>query len=378
MRLAPFASLVVASAALRIVPGEHGDVAMSAKTGAASPLLDPAYITQAVQRVLLVSAEHESLGGGEEEAGAVALLALRRGRAPEEERYQEDAVHVCAVAVGQNSTEELSELLRSVLYHRGALRPVFHVITDDTTRSGVREVFRNASWDHAHLISLPTASVSQQLAELHVTSSTYGLAVLSKSFLWQFLPGVERCILIDTDTLLVAPLAELQGVFSAFGERQVVAAVWRSTYRVGNKINTGVVLHDFGRQRASGWPSAVRASHRMMVMAGSRQLADGRLDLVFPDQEILHGALMAYSNETDPSSMPGGLLALDTRWNNELIQKLHGLCSTPPRIAPGILHFNGGDATAIWMCRSNLEPYLPCLQHLVEEHALPAWPPCPN
>mmetsp|Transcript_27217 Transcript_27217/g.84703 ORF Transcript_27217/g.84703 Transcript_27217/m.84703 type:complete len:363 (-) Transcript_27217:37-1125(-) len=362
MRLAPFASLVVASAALRSLPGEHGSAALL-QASAASPLHRLAYPAQAVEGILLSSARRESLewaaGGGVEEAG-------------------EDAVHVCVVAQGKIVTQELAELVRSVLYHRGALTPVFHVITDDWTSSRVREVFRNATWDRVHLVSFHAANVSKQLDELGVHWEAPGVAFFTKAFLWQFLPSVERCILLDTDMLLAAPLAELQGVFGTFGERHVMAAIWRGNARAGNKLNGGVVLHDFGKQRASGWPSAVRESHRAMVMAGSRQRPDGRLDVFFPDQMVLNGALMDYTNETDPTKQPGGLLALHPRWNTEMGQGFYGLCSTPPKISLGILHFNGGNTACLWMCKPKLEPYLPCMQRLVEEHALPAWPPCPN
>lgn len=132
------------------------------------------------------------------------------------------------------------------------------------------------------------AMVAQAMPGYNASSHHTGAWGAAKTFLHRLLPSVDRCILIDTDMLLLADVAQLWRRFDAFGPKTLMqlpllhvhtpppsAAVVRAQVReaesnggtLGAKVArtiqdtdmcTCVNLLHLGRMRAGAWEAMVR------------------------------------------------------------------------------------------------------------------------
>jgi len=222
--------------------------------------------------------------------GGTAVLAATAGA----EAAKEEVVHLCAMAAGKvSAVDELDLMLRSArATSRAAI--ALHVVVSSHTHAAVRALLHRsrAAWQSSDVTVIAAdkvqAMVAQAMPGYNASSHHTGAWGAAKTFLHRLLPSVDRCILIDTDMLLLADVAQLWRRFDAFGPKTLMqlpllhvhtpppsAAVVRAQVReaesnggtLGAKVArtiqdtdmcTCVNLLHLGRMRAGAWEAMVR------------------------------------------------------------------------------------------------------------------------
>ncbi|CAD7962136.1 unnamed protein product [Amoebophrya sp. A120] len=257
----------------------------------------------------------------------------------------ESASDVCIVAMGEESSatrREVQALLYSLgVQQRNQSAPIaLHVATDKNLDAIVRQsaALHGLQVETVLVEGKVLEGIENHIKSMHVNPEhETGIGGFTKLFLFELFPSVARCVVLDTDVVVSAPLVEL---LSAWDNESLVLGTWRPTHQLGDKINTGVMVQNFRQMRQKG-PAGKTWLESMM---GAAQLAKklslpdhhkqtGLLEPPFPDQFVLHLVLLVYSGEgyeaEKPTEIfPKGLQVLDVSWNNEMCGGFSGMCET--------------------------------------------------
>jgi len=141
---------------------------------------------------------------------------------------EREVVHVCAVAAGKESAvAELDLMLRSVRATSMAAIAL-HVIASSHTKTAVHSLLHRSmsAWQSRDVQVIASAQVqhltSQIMPGYNDSSHHTGAWGAAKTFLHRLLPSVERCILIDTDMLLLGDVAILWRLLDDFAPKTLM------------------------------------------------------------------------------------------------------------------------------------------------------------
>ena len=163
------------------------------------------------------------------------------------ETETEDMVHLCLIAAKAETAGEIKIFARSAILHARRSDVFFHFVVFKGSEKTIPPVFEEI--DHAFVnvkYELIEVNLTEYLKQkLHnkvrMTHEWSGLYGVGKIFMYDLLPHVNRCIIIDTDTLFGIDPAFL---WSEGQSRLKPPVAIATTWFPGDKyVNTGVTVH---------------------------------------------------------------------------------------------------------------------------------------
>ncbi|CAL8073599.1 unnamed protein product [Calicophoron daubneyi] len=153
-----------------------------------------------------------------------------------------------------------------------------HLIADLDARNEIETIFKN--W-HPSGISWYMYEMEKNWPKISLAPYTHpsGKSALFKLVIPRILPvNVFRTIVLDTDVLLNADVAELWDYFELFNDDQAIGCVWEQIYPVSscelmrgsripaNGMNSGVLLMDLFKLRKMDWETIRSIAARRFLL----------------------------------------------------------------------------------------------------------------
>ena len=164
-----------------------------------------------------------------------------------------ETIHFCVVAAQKGIAKEVEILVKSILVHARRSDVMFHFVTDNGPHEHIAKIFED--FDH------PFVNISYEIIKtdlktylnrqfgntVKVTSPWSGIYGLGKIFMYDLLPDVDRCIVVDTDVVFAADLVFLWHELQSRLQPPVAIAV---TMKKGdNYFNSGLMLQNLELMR---------------------------------------------------------------------------------------------------------------------------------
>lgn len=294
----------------------------------------------------------ETSSGREDRLSTLRNIFLNSLRSTEDETLlyktdRKEATHLCITATNPGPIGEMRMFFRSLQRHSTKKRKyVINYITDDDSEKGILKAIREFGFSKGQGTIFNDTKLMQALDDMKIIFRHHsGIAGIAKIFVLESFSKVDRCITVDTDLFAVKPLHELYLSMQNFNDEEVIGATWRPSYPWGDRFNAGVMLYDFQKMRKLGWNDAMANMFAAGKVGGSEYNATSqRLILHWPEQEILHAALLTLHSELDPFKKPRGLNEMDKQWNMEMCRRFYngmqngfeGMCKRDF----SLIHFN--------------------------------------
>eukprot|EP00929_Paragymnodinium_shiwhaense_P067951 TRINITY_DN34155_c0_g1_i1.p1 TRINITY_DN34155_c0_g1~~TRINITY_DN34155_c0_g1_i1.p1 ORF type:complete len:397 (-),score=76.61 TRINITY_DN34155_c0_g1_i1:237-1427(-) len=277
-----------------------------------------------------------------------------RSDGADDANYGTGSLHFCTMVSGKGPLSEFDLFLSSLNTNGGDTPRMFHILTDVTTKESLTDILKAKAVKAYELHVINTTEVRQQALRMKLDvwqhwEGHFGLVwPLSRIYLQDMFPKVDRCISHDTDLFVGKRLDELWKVFGEFREEALLAATWRPALKFGNHLNAGVLLLDLAKMRQTRWKSALREAYRTCARGGSKVRDSGVTEVRYPEQEIFEASLHFLSGlQPGSSEMPSTLHKLARGWNLEFCQnaespqRFYGYCDAKASgHFLGIMHFN--------------------------------------
>jgi hypothetical protein len=256
------------------------------------------------------------------------------------------------VCEGEVPLQEFSFALRSLKAVRKTQRVIYHVATNETWRGNVTALFASSK-DDDHItadVFVPDETLLSKWSEAgHFLYRRAWRTKVAKLYMFQLLPHVKRCIMLDTDIMFGRDVSELWSEFERFEPKDVIAATWRPELVPGNKINAGVMLMDFEKMRQPAFANRYQETPAYSVAIGRPVTRLGLVDPYCPEQETLEGVLddNRKHDQNGLIQQPRSLRALDVTWNLEMCRDFYDRCfGLHPKMVPfGIIHGNCAESS---------------------------------
>ncbi|KAL7647737.1 UNVERIFIED_CONTAM: hypothetical protein RMT77_001346 [Armadillidium vulgare] len=225
-----------------------------------------------------------------------------------------EILHVAIVCAGYNSSRSFVTLIKSILFNRR--NPLhFHLVADAKAQVVLHTLFTTWNVPHVEVSFYLTDNLATDVS--WVPNKHYsGLFGLMKLTLIKALPvSLSKVIVLDTDIIVNADIAELWALFTKFNSKQYLALVenqsdwymgklWKSHRpwpALGRGFNTGVMLIRLDIMRERNWSQTWRLiAERELITLLSTQLAD---------QDIINAVIKQH---------PEIVFKLPCQWNVQL------------------------------------------------------------
>jgi lipopolysaccharide biosynthesis glycosyltransferase len=236
----------------------------------------------------------------------------------------DDVVHVVYATTVDNSSGPGDEgLLASMLSVSHGLhapgRCVIHLIVPSAHLGAARDLV--ACFEHQFSPFEAHPNVSLHAVQPPTSNTSAVAAQLARFYLPEYLPGVERVIWLDTDTIVQGDLTGLYNVSLSHPvaalelEDLFTAKVWfydviPMKVRQLHMFDAGVFVADLGRWRQQNASSALEEKARAMLAAGKGWDDELVMNLVFADNmdrldaTLIHGDLGSKTEcKEDPEAL---------------------------------------------------------------------------
>ncbi|XP_052674405.1 glucoside xylosyltransferase 2-like [Crassostrea angulata] len=233
---------------------------------------------QNVQRVTLTEkprerTEDERLGPTELDNGA---------------KLWRNSIHLSIVVCGDRRNESITLIKSAVLLTKSYI--VIHIFAEGELHSSLQNQL--SSWPHHitknfeyHLYRTKYPEPSQEWKLLFKPCASQRL------FIPSLLTNVDSLLYVDTDVLFLSPLEKIWSHFSRFNSSQVIAmapdnevrhTAWynrfaKHPYYGELGVNSGVILMNLTRIRASTWPTSIIKYHK-----------EYKLKMTYGDQDLMN------------------------------------------------------------------------------------------
>lgn len=247
-------------------------------------------------------------------AGAFGNALQSDGRALRGNDYSRscETIHVAMVVAGYPTCRAAATLIKSLLFYRH--NPIhLHLVTDPPARETLGVLL--STWRlHAFSVSYYSAAEARLLVDWVPNSHYSGVYGLMKLSLPDLLPAwVTRVVVLDTDLMLAADIAELWAFFAAMrregrwvamvenqsdwylGKLSVQRNPWPA---LGRGFNSGVMLLDLPAMRKMQWHDAwTRVARMALLQHATATLADQDIfNAVIKERPEIHHALPCFWN----------------------------------------------------------------------------------
>ena len=162
-------------------------------------------------------------------------------------------VHFCVIAAKAETTEEVEVLVKSIILHSRRLDVTFHFVACNGSEVTIPKIFKNINQTFVNVshevinIDLKTYLNEKLHNRVQITHPWSGIYGLGKIFMYDLLPNVERCIIVDTDVLFATDPAFLW--FELQSKLQLPVAVSVTMPKGDTYFNSGVMLQDLALMR---------------------------------------------------------------------------------------------------------------------------------
>ena len=163
-------------------------------------------------------------------------------------------IHICQIVAKTVYALEVDMFVRSVLLHARRSDIFFHFIATEGAENALPKIFDTTTHafvdvryeivEVAHLTDYLNDKFQNRVKFIHPWSGVYGTG---KIFMYDLLPNVNKCVVIDSDTLFGIDPAFLWNEAKLHLKPPVtLAATWSPT---PEHFNSGVMVHDLERMR---------------------------------------------------------------------------------------------------------------------------------
>ena len=163
-------------------------------------------------------------------------------------------IHFCQIVAKTVYALEVDMFVRSVLLHARRSNIFFHFIATEGAENAIPKIFdtlahgfvdvRYEIVEVQHLTDYLNNKFQKRVKFIHPWSGIYGTG---KIFMYDLLPNVNKCVVIDSDTLFGIDPAFLWNEAKLHLKPPVtLAATWSPT---PEHFNSGVMVHDLERMR---------------------------------------------------------------------------------------------------------------------------------
>ena len=250
-------------------------------------------------------------------------------------------IHICVITAKTQLAIEVEMLVRSVILHARRSEVFFHFVASEGAEKTLPRIFNNIT--HAfvkvryeivkveYLVGYLGGRFKQRFSKptlfLHRWSLIYGTG---KIFMYDLLPHVNKCIVIDTDTVFgVDPAFLWSDVQSRLQTPVALAVTWFPEY---GKFNSGVMLQDLEHLRQIQFINLITGGPD----GGCRLSANNNTIYCTSEQELLNQVM---------DSHPELFYLLDISWNIDACNDYRGLEfdsfeDKRKNLFYGITHFN--------------------------------------
>ena len=167
-------------------------------------------------------------------------------------------IHICQIVAKAAYALEVDMFVRSVILHARRSEVFFHFIATEGAEETLPQIFQtithafvNVKYEVVEVLNLTTYlndKFQNNVRFFHPWSGIYGTG---KIFMYDLLPNVNKCIVIDSDTLFGIDPAFLWNEAKLHLQPPVtLATTWSPT---PEHFNSGVMVHDFERMRKIGF-----------------------------------------------------------------------------------------------------------------------------
>lgn len=172
-----------------------------------------------------------------------------------------DTIHICLIAAGGEIAGEIRIFVRSIILHARRADVFFHFVVFKGTEKTIPPIFEeiNSAFVNIRyeLIKMNlTAYLNLKLHnKVRITHEWSGLYGVGKIFMYDLLQDVNKCIVIDTDTLFgIDPAFLWSEALARLRPPIAVATTWfpGDTY-----FNSGVMLHNFEYMREANFGNLI-------------------------------------------------------------------------------------------------------------------------
>lgn len=255
----------------------------------------------------------------------------------EDEEFR-DVIHVAFVGVGEKFLDGVRVMVESMLLHHGQGAPIrFHLVGDALN---YRHLNSSLLSHRRHSAALHDWERYKRLVDYLPNEHYAGVYALLKLLVPDIVAGrARRVIVLDTDLVFNADVAELWALFDRFRTPQALAlaeeqSVWYRDHEWpaaagGSGLNSGVMLMDVQKLQRIGWSALWRSELLQPLMRiGKIQLGD---------QDVINVVQAAH---------PQLFYRLSCAWNRQWIRARTPCAIDQENTAPiKILHWNRKEKT---------------------------------
>ena len=164
-----------------------------------------------------------------------------------------ETIHFCVVAAGKEIVKEVEILVKSIFVHARRSDVMFHFVTDNEPHEHTAKIFDD--FDHP-FVNIAYEIIKTDLKKyLHkqlgdkveITHPWSGIYGVGKIFMYDLLPDVDKCIVVDTDVVFATDPAFLCNELQSKLQPPVAITV---TMKKGDKyFNSGLMLQNLQLMR---------------------------------------------------------------------------------------------------------------------------------
>lgn len=272
--------------------------------------------------------------------------------------WHQQTVHFCSVAFGEKAVKELAMFMQSLADHRENQTFVMHILTEGSANEALRELVSGFKFV-PDVRNFAFNLYLDKFKEMRISfNPQYSFIGHVKPFLFERFDDVERCIVHDSDMYFTQRPADLWRLFDEHSEETLMTAAWDGNRWFGDKLNSGMMLQEFGKMRRGDFTKALKLAYRYAAQAiaakvigpGNKIVNMTSVYTVWGDQAVYHWGLMALEKLTNASAKPRALNALSRAWNLQMCSDFDGFCrgTLPDGLPPGALHLNCHWSEGTW------------------------------
>ena len=156
-----------------------------------------------------------------------------------------DTIHFCMIAAVKEMVKQVELLVKSILIHARRSDVMFHFVTDNEPHEHIAKIFDN--FDHP-FVTIAYEVVKTDLKQYlrkqlddKVEFNSHWIRGVGKMFMYDLLPDVEKCIVLDTDVVFATDPAFLWSDLQS----KVQPPVAISVMKMGdNDVDSGLMLQN--------------------------------------------------------------------------------------------------------------------------------------
>ena len=158
-----------------------------------------------------------------------------------------DTIHFCMIAAGQEMVKQVKLLVKSIFIHARRSDVMFHFVTDNEPHEHIAKIFDD--FDHP-FVTIAYEVVKTDLRQylrkqlgdkVEFTSHWSGIRGVGKVFMYDLLPDVEKCIVLDTDVVFATDPAFLWSDLQSKVQPPVAIGVMKMG---DNDVDSGLMLQN--------------------------------------------------------------------------------------------------------------------------------------